>query len=349
MTETVATRVEELLTETPVKNRTSTEDTEDERGGEREGEGRAEGGVEGEGEDGLFMYRLSLQMISWPHLGRKKEVWTLTCTHTPSLTHPSLTLPHSHPSLTLPHSHPSLTLPHSHPSLTLPHSHPTLTPPLTSLTHTPSLTSHTHTPSLTHPTLTLPHSHPSLTLPHSHPTLTLPHSHIPHSHSLTHISPTHDISQACLLALDNCPIVTVDYCHTMFPNDLDLWAWLLERLLGYTQCDGPLQELYVSLYKGMDYSSCYPPSLPPSLGVPPPTYPPPSLLVIHSSPSLPPLPPTHTEALSHVITLTTPQQFLALLPPTGSVQFFLPFIERSCKLHFSRATSEQLHSSLSQQ
>lgn len=50
MTETVATRVEELLTQSSA---TSAED---------------------EGEDGLVSCRLSLQMITWPHLGRMKEV-----------------------------------------------------------------------------------------------------------------------------------------------------------------------------------------------------------------------------------------------------------------------------------
>ena len=50
MTETVATRVEELLTQ---MSATSAED---------------------EGEDNLVSCRLSLQMITWPHLGKMKEV-----------------------------------------------------------------------------------------------------------------------------------------------------------------------------------------------------------------------------------------------------------------------------------
>ena len=47
MTDTVATRVEEFLTQSPAG---------------------------GEGEDSLLRYRLSLQLITWPHLGRMKEV-----------------------------------------------------------------------------------------------------------------------------------------------------------------------------------------------------------------------------------------------------------------------------------
>ena len=64
---------------------------------------------------------------------------------------------------------------------------------------------------------------------------------------------THTHTQVCQLCLDSCPMVIIDYCQTMFPKDLDLWVWLLERLLGYTKREGdpsPLQELYVSLYKG---------------------------------------------------------------------------------------------------
>ena len=53
MTETIATRVEELLTGKDGAERT-----------EREGEEESE----------KFTFKLSLQMISWPHLGRAKEV-----------------------------------------------------------------------------------------------------------------------------------------------------------------------------------------------------------------------------------------------------------------------------------
>lgn len=55
MTETVATRVDELMT-----SGDSARDDGDGEGGEREGE--------------FFVYRISLQMLSWPHLGRNKEV-----------------------------------------------------------------------------------------------------------------------------------------------------------------------------------------------------------------------------------------------------------------------------------
>ena len=63
-----------------------------------------------------------------------------------------------------------------------------------------------------------------------------------------------DLTQVCQLCLDDCPQVIIDYCQTMFPSDLDLWAWLLEQLLGnMTTTDShpsPIQDLYTSLYKG---------------------------------------------------------------------------------------------------
>lgn len=43
---------------------------------------------------------------------------------------------------------------------------------------------------------------------------------------------------------------SVDYCLTVFPEQLDLWAWLLEQLLGYIQKEGEAEQLYVLLYKG---------------------------------------------------------------------------------------------------
>ncbi|CAI8030957.1 hypothetical protein GBAR_LOCUS17566 [Geodia barretti] len=112
--------------------------------------------------------------------------------------------------------------------------------------------------------------------------------------------------EACQLCLRHNPGAVIDYCTTMFPGDLDLWVWLLEQLLGNANYEGDPthpQDLYKSLYK---------------------------------------------EALGHVITLTTPREFVFLLPPTGSAGFFLPFIERSIKLHFSRATSDCLHDSILQ-
>ena len=67
--------------------------------------------------------------------------------------------------------------------------------------------------------------------------------------------------QVCQLVLESCPLVVVEYCLAMFPNDLDLWAWLLDRLLGYTHEGGseaePLHQLYLSLYKGT--RSSFPP------------------------------------------------------------------------------------------
>ncbi len=41
-------------------------------------------------------------------------------------------------------------------------------------------------------------------------------------------------------------------------------------------------------------------------------------------------------ALDHVVELCSPEDLLTLLPPSGALPFFLPFIERSFKLHVSR-------------
>ena len=49
-------------------------------------------------------------------------------------------------------------------------------------------------------------------------------------------------------------------------------------------------------------------------------------------------------ALNHVLTVTTPEEFMALLPSSGSIDFYLPFIEHSCKLYLSRQVAEELHS-----
>ena len=53
-----------------------------------------------------------------------------------------------------------------------------------------------------------------------------------------------------MLALQCCPMSAVDYCLAAFPDQLDLWAWLLEQLLGYIQKEGESEQLYVLLYKG---------------------------------------------------------------------------------------------------
>ena len=78
MTETVATRVKELLT-----GKDGTEGTE---GTEREGEEAGEGEEESE----KFTFKLSLQMISWPHLGRAKEVIIASLYTSPAILQESL-------------------------------------------------------------------------------------------------------------------------------------------------------------------------------------------------------------------------------------------------------------------
>lgn len=50
--------------------------------------------------------------------------------------------------------------------------------------------------------------------------------------------------------------------------------------------------------------------------------------------------------LSHVVTLTSPEEFLDLLPPGGSLDFFLPFMEHSCKLFVSHQVVERLNTSI---
>ena len=53
-------------------------------------------------------------------------------------------------------------------------------------------------------------------------------------------------------------------------------------------------------------------------------------------------------ALDHVVEFCSPNDLLSLLPPSGTLPFFLPFIERSCKLHFSKqlALPTQAHTSV---
>lgn len=50
--------------------------------------------------------------------------------------------------------------------------------------------------------------------------------------------------------------------------------------------------------------------------------------------------------LTHVVTIVTPAQFLSLLPASGSLDFFLPFIQRSCCLHAAQGVAKQLHSTV---
>ena len=48
-------------------------------------------------------------------------------------------------------------------------------------------------------------------------------------------------------------------------------------------------------------------------------------------------------ALEHVVSMTTPQEFLAVLPSSGCLHFYLPFVEHSCRLHVSGLVARQLH------
>ena len=60
----------------------------------------------------------------------------------------------------------------------------------------------------------------------------------------------------------------------------------------------------------------------------------------------PPFPPHISGVLGHVVTLTSPEEFLDLLPPRGSLDFFLPFLEHSCKLFVSHQVAERLNTSV---
>ena len=164
--------------------------------------------------------------------------------------------------------------------------------------------------------------------------------------------------QAIQLVLQYAPTLTVDYCLTYLPPQLDQWRDLLDTLLEICTThdregnsgNPQMVEVHRSLYKGMLLCKCilarpcitllFPFSLPPppfSLAV---RVSPPLSLFLPSSPP----PSLHAAALNHVLTVTTPEEFLAVLPPSGSVNFYLPFIEHSCKLYLSRQVAEQLHS-----
>ena len=53
----------------------------------------------------------------------------------------------------------------------------------------------------------------------------------------------------------------------------------------------------------------------------------------------------YTAALEHVVTMTTPEEFLSLLPPSGALEFFLPFIESSLQHYVARQLAAQLNNS----
>ena len=54
-----------------------------------------------------------------------------------------------------------------------------------------------------------------------------------------------------------------------------------------------------------------------------------------------------SDALLHVATITSPEELFQLLPPSGNIKFFLPVIERSCKLYMAKQISGHLHANLS--
>jgi hypothetical protein len=55
----------------------------------------------------------------------------------------------------------------------------------------------------------------------------------------------------------------------------------------------------------------------------------------------------YQELLLHVVTITSPEEFLKLLPPNGSISFFLPAVEMSCKIYLSRQIANNLHELMS--
>lgn len=50
-----------------------------------------------------------------------------------------------------------------------------------------------------------------------------------------------------------------------------------------------------------------------------------------------------TDALEHVVAMTTPEEFMSLLPSTGALRFFLPFIESSLHQYVARQLGERLN------
>lgn len=54
----------------------------------------------------------------------------------------------------------------------------------------------------------------------------------------------------------------------------------------------------------------------------------------------------YKSALDHVVLLTSPEEFFSVLPPNGSLDFYLPFIETSCKLFAANQIAEELHTSV---
>lgn len=142
--------------------------------------------------------------------------------------------------------------------------------------------------------------------------------------------------QAVELIFQHRTAWTVDYCETFLPPQLMHWKTLLDMLCDScssallqptsssllfappTQYHSPSPEstLYLSLYRGKPHP-LHIPSAP-----------------IHFA--------LHAAALGHVVALCTTEEFLGLLPPSGSLSFFLPFIEKSCKLELSAQLAQHL-------
>ena len=142
------------------------------------------------------------------------------------------------------------------------------------------------------------------------------------------------VCQAVELLFKTKPSLTVEYCESFFPPKLEKWKDLLDMLLktctstgGHTpgkplplttlQVPSPETPLYtyISLYRGKSKTSHL-------IGY---------VLWFIS-----------TAALEHVVSFCSPEEFLTLLPSAGHLSFFLPFIEKSCKLHLSRTVSHHL-------
>ncbi len=134
--------------------------------------------------------------------------------------------------------------------------------------------------------------------------------------------------QAIVLALEECPPVTVGLCLTYLPSELSSWRDLLSLLLQHllkTPHSLSLQALYkgtASVCGWVGACICV------------------EILILYC---LIVGFVVFTAALEHVVTMTTPEEFLGLLPSNGTLPFFLPFIESSLQKYVARQLGEQLN------
>lgn len=138
---------------------------------------------------------------------------------------------------------------------------------------------------------------------------------------------TGKLKQAVQCIFQTRPALTVEYCQTYFPPDLSHWKTLLDMLC--ESCSSATCVPVTTTQPSTSSSS--------SSSILPHSTSPESLLSTHLN--------LYKAALSHVASLCHTQELLEVLPGSGTLAFFLPYIEKSCKLELSRELAHHLANS----